>query len=108
MVRLVAAASSACPANVAASSGAVIRTSSHVYNINGINKGNEMYSQKKFPGFVSRNRSGVASTLALVLLALVFMTIILTSCSNVPVEPVVKYGSNSDDNEAGVKLKIPF
>ena len=67
-----------------------------------------MNSQKKFPGFVSRNRSGVASTLALVLLALVFMTIILTSCSNVQVEPVVKYGSNSDDNEAGVKLKIPF
>ena len=67
-----------------------------------------MNSQKKSRRFVSRNRSGVASTLALVLLALVFMTIILTSCSNVQVEPVLKYGSNSDDNQGGVRLHIPF
>jgi hypothetical protein len=107
MVRLVAAASSACPANVATSYGAV-RTSIHVYNINVINKGNEMNLQKKHPGFISRNRRGSAMALAITLLALLFMTIILTSCSNVQVEPVLIYGSNSDDNEAGVKLKIPF
>ena len=46
--------------------------------------------------------------LAIVLLFSVFMFLILTSCSNVQVEPVLIYGSNSKDNEAGVKLKIPF
>jgi len=49
-----------------------------------------------------------AAPLVLVLVALVFMTIILTSCHTVKVEPVIIYGSNSNDNEAGVKLKIPF
>mgnify|MGYP005828530187 CR=1 len=67
-----------------------------------------MNSQKKSWRFISRNRSGAAATLALVLLALVFMTIILTSCSTVQVEPVLKYGSNSIDNQGGVRLHIPF
>ena len=57
---------------------------------------------------IYQSLSGRAMALVFVLVALVFMTIILTSCSTVQVEPVVKYGSNSDDNEAGVKLKIPF
>ena len=108
MVRLVAAASSACPANVAASSGAVIRTSSHVYNINVMNKGNKMKSNRNSWKPIYQSLSGRAMALVFVLVALVFMTIILTSCSTVQVEPVLRYGSNSDDNEAGVKLKIPF
>ena len=104
-----AAASSACPANVAASSGAVIRTSSHVYNINVMNKGNKMKSKNNSERTAWRWRQiNRAAPLVLVLVALVFMTIILTSCSTVQVEPVLKYGSNSDDNQGGVRLHIPF
>ena len=104
-----AAASSACPANVAASSGAVIRTSSHVYNISVMNNGNKMKSKNNSERNAWRWRQiNRAAPLVLVLVALVFMTIILTSCSTVQVEPVLKYGSNSDDNQGGVRLHIPF
>jgi len=104
----VAAASSACSANVASSYGAV-RTSIHVYNINVMNKGNKMKSKNNSERTAWRWRQiNRAAPLVLVLVALVFMTIILTSCSTVQVEPVLKYGSNSDDNQGGVRLHIPF
>ena len=85
-----------------------VRASIHVYNINVMNKGNKMKSNRNSWKPIYQSLSGRAMALVFVLVALVFMTIILTSCSNVQVEPVLRYGSNSDDNQGGVRLHIPF